>query len=152
MVSTAGITRGLPKPHNQDAFVVQPLHPAPSVSATLIAVLDGHGQQGHHAAQYFTSTLAEAAHACARQQLLGGSGSSDSNDGGESSDGELGAGGSNLAKPSALAIPPLDFGAAAAKICLREAFARVAESVHSAECDMVQSGSTAVAALVLPDR
>ncbi|GAB4822394.1 hypothetical protein N2152v2_009440 [Parachlorella kessleri] len=157
-VTAAGVHNRATKPQNQDAFVLERLQPASQPQAALpaailLGVLDGHGPNGHLAAQHISAQLAavvreRAAQALAcprpRDSVLWWEAEflvSICNRTG-SSWGALGAeacGASSLSQDQA-------------RDALEQAFSQAAQSIATVEgCDFSLSGATAVACLVLPD-
>ena len=147
--TATGRLRGAPKPNNQDTFLVEAVG-----AASFLAVLDGHGADGHVASRLVARHMAAAVQ---REAALASSGGSSSS---LSWDYDPMPGGSNLRSPAALAAEaaPFEFDLAAAQTVLERTFSAVADAVEAAVgsgakgCDLSRSGTTCVAAMVLEDR
>ncbi|GAB4814164.1 hypothetical protein N2152v2_001210 [Parachlorella kessleri] len=166
VLSTVGQSRGLPKAHNQDSFLVEQLAlsggPGSSRSApaaTLVGVFDGHGQNGHKVAGLVASAVQEHISLALHQAASMSSASYSDEDAcvplvdrGLWWDTDPASTCSNLSSAAALATEDLVLTPTSAQSGLEQTFSRVAESVAAASSSLTyQSGSTAVLCLILQD-
>ncbi|GAB4815279.1 hypothetical protein N2152v2_002325 [Parachlorella kessleri] len=156
VLSARGRVNGSPKRHNQDAFCIEPLPGLPQQEhhqCTLIGIFDGHGAEGHAASRHVATQVATAARQYASSLPLGDLWSHAQQDDRSSSKQQ---GHSNMNSPVAMLAQCSiedELALDAARGCLEVSFSQAAQSVAAgaAGCDVVKSGTTAVACVVLPE-